>query len=178
MQRSLYLFFKQVYILCAADPTMRSAIIHWNHHNGAGWSKLLKLHFLLRSTTTHKKCKLCSFCSTLVLPSQKVLGFFLHVYLLTPFLRWAKGLFVFIFIFLVLIFRGVGVNDEEGSGEEAKKGSPWSDHRNDPHSAYSFHNCAKSRCHQNLRNVNLAWQDGTVDTKASARVTGTVTNVL
>lgn len=73
---------------------------------------------------------------------------------------------------------GVGVDDQEAGSEEAQEGAAGCHDGYDPHTAYHFHHRTQSRGHQDLGDVDLTGQDGTVDAKASLRVPRTVVDIL
>lgn len=73
---------------------------------------------------------------------------------------------------------GVWVDDQEGGGEEAQEGASRGHHWDDQHAAHRVHHRAQCRRHQDLGNVHLARQYGTVDAEASSRLPRTVVDVL
>lgn len=73
---------------------------------------------------------------------------------------------------------GVWVDDQECGGEEAQEGASRGHHWDDPHAAHRVHHRAQRRRHQDLGNVHLARQYGTVDAEASSRLPRTVVDVL
>lgn len=80
--------------------------------------------------------------------------------------------------FGLVVLGGIRIDHKEGGGEEAQEGAAWGHHWDGSDAPHSIHHCAQCWRHKDLSDVDLAWQNGTVNAKASPGVPRTVVDVL
>lgn len=76
------------------------------------------------------------------------------------------------------LFRPLWVDDQEGGRQEAQERAHRGHHRDDAHSPDRIDHAAQGGGHQDLGDIDLAGEDGTVYAKATLGVPGAVVNVL